>query len=947
MFITGMIVDINKKPYRLNENEFVSVPHEAWNFLDIKENLGHLETIIALINELSTCVPNGLDCISVNTSYGGFVPINISSTIPNVFLVNTNKAHYDNIEHNIGLYNITNILHYTSELHQNKNHIIYSDKSQDISANLINGSYSIVLTSHSSAISSMYKHIYKISNTELLLYVPDNLFDSFLNAFHYYIVDGELNYNNLINLCIMVKNAGPQFENMLQQNLHIFDKWTILDTGSTDSTIEIINKVLVGKKKGALYQEPFINFRDSRNRLLELAGKDCKFIIMIDDTYIIKGNIRSFLHDVRGDQKSDSFTIYIKSDDVSFVSNRIIKSSNNLKYKYKIHEVIQETNNKTYCIPVSEGYIDDGSFDFMVKRTLDRKKLDLKLLEEEINENPNDPRHYYYMAQTYRHIENWEMAANYYEKRINHPVEGFLPEKINAYFELARLFNFNLNKPWVECEELYIKTYQLDNTNQAPYYFIGIHYYLEGNLIKAFEFFQKSFAIGFSTERQFVTISSISYYFLPKFLVELCYTFENFILGEQCAQLFLTNNNSDSDLYPLMISWNNIYAKLNMRDNFLPLEITNAVSKDKPLLCFVADGGFSSWTGSDILSKGVGGSETYIIEMARYIQKHGHFNVIVFCKCVEKSVFENVLYIPIDLFAPFIKQTHVHTCIVSRFSEYVPLAIKGKTQKVYLVLHDLTPSGLIIPLNTKLKKIFCLTEWHVGYFTNIFPQCKDITTHFYYGVDKNKFNSNKDSISMIEKKNKNRFIYSSFPNRGLLELLKMWPSIVEKYADASLDIYADIDGNWVNNVEGAKMIEIRQLLANYKTKFNGLNIYYHGWVNKDTLAGGWRKAEYWFYPCTFMETFCLTALEAALSKTVAITNGLAALQNTVGERGICLQGDATSEQWQQNALRELFAIMEDTDKRTKLIEQNYTWATELTWETQANRLLDEHLIGQP
>ena len=38
----------------------------------------------------------------------------------------------------------------------------------------------------------------------------------------------------------MVKNGGDQFEEMLLKNLHIIDRWTILDTGSTDKTIEII-----------------------------------------------------------------------------------------------------------------------------------------------------------------------------------------------------------------------------------------------------------------------------------------------------------------------------------------------------------------------------------------------------------------------------------------------------------------------------------------------------------------------------------------------------------------------------------------------------------------------------------------------------------------------------------------------------------------------------------
>ena len=133
-------------------------------------------------------------------------------------------------------------------------------------------------------------------------------------------------------------------------------------------------------------------------------------------------------------------------------------------------------------------------------------------------------------------------------------------------------------------------------------------------------------------------------------------------------------------MYAVISSWYAIFIKLNMMDS--PL----LIKSNKPLLCFVADGGFEPWTGSDILIKGIGGSETYIIEMARYIQQHGHFKVIVFCNCLTESIFENVEYIPIAQFMTFAKQTNIHSCIISRFSEYIPVAIHGKVENIYLVI---------------------------------------------------------------------------------------------------------------------------------------------------------------------------------------------------------------------------------------------------------------------
>jgi hypothetical protein len=940
-----MIVKIDGQEYKVNDTEFVKIPHDRFSNLVIRDDVGKFERLISLINELNCLKIENL--VIYNTTHGGFIPIKCSQNYENIFAIETTNNQVDNIMTNIHNYKINNItlkkyLNHIENINTNSVFIV-SENDCCLDMDFIQENKPLLITCKNDyLIHSIYKKTFNLTNTNLVLYVPDHLFLNFSSEFCYFINEnGDLDYDNLNHLSIMVKNGGPQFEQMLIDNLPFFDRWTILDTGSTDETIDIINRVLVGKKKGQLFQEPFINFRDSRNRCLELTGSSCKFITMLDDTYVIQGNLRGFLNEVRGDQLSSSFTMYIHSDDTIYGSNRIIRSNTGLRYIHKIHEVITDKNNVNIVIPKEITNIDDRRFDYMEKRTHNRKQLDLKLLYEEVEENPHDPRAYYYLAQTYNLLEDYEKAFYYFTKRTEFTNSGFVQERVDALFESARIANFKLNKPWSECEELYNKCYKADESRPESLYFIGIHYYLENNFNKAFGYFKKAFDIGFPVHCQYSLKPTLSYHFLPKFLSKICYELKEYELGKQAAELFLKNNLSNSESYEEMVSWYKIYEKLTIY-----VEESSPKVPKKPIFVFHADGGFNNWSGSSILTIGVGGSETYIIEHARHIQKSGAFNVYVFCNCLEEENFEGVIYKPLNDYYSFIRQNYIHTCIVSRYSEYLPVTFKGWTENVYMVVHDLTPTGVVIPLDKKLKKIFCLTEWHVDYFTQIFPSLKNITAPFYYGIDFDKFkNKTNDIISL---KQDYKFIYSSFPNRGLLPLLQMWPRIHEFQPLASLHIYSDIDGKWVNQVQGEMMVKIRELLKSYAAFENNMNIYYHGWVNKQVLSESWLTADIWFYPCTFMETFCLTALEAAVTKTLVITNNLAALQNTVGHRGVIIKGEPMETEWQENALSKIKKYLDPVNKSLKndLIERNFEWASALSWESQARKLLDEHILQE-
>jgi len=930
-----MLIELNKKKYNVCENEFNIIPHKEYNNLSIHENCGYYERIASLLNELRLLSDTTTQNLSViSATHGGFLPIECSKFFKNVFMYLTDNTHALNIYFNLQNHDISNVI--MCDSYENKTDFLLFSENITIGLNQFLKSTPILLAPLNDEIlnSKIYSHVYNLTNTNLYLYIPDKYLTKFKSNFVYFIKKDKLDYDNLIHLCIMVKNGGDQFERMLINNLPIIDRWTILDTGSTDNTIDIIKKVLIGKKKGELYQEPFINFGDSRNRCLDLAGQVCKFTCMLDDTYYVEDELRDFLNIVRGDQFADSFSLFIKSNDNEYVSNRVVKTDRKLRYLYKIHESITFENNKNVIIPITKSRIFDFRCDYMEKRTNARKEEDLKLLFEELYDNNNTPRQLYYIAQTYNLLGNNELAYEYYLKRVNHPDEGYLQEKIDACFEAARKANFELNMPWEHCEELYLKSYNMDQTRPESLYFIGIHYHFQNNQTKAYENFKKAFELGYPVHAQYSLKPTLSYHFLPKLLVSYCYLNNNFILGEQVTTLFLQKNNPDADGYSIIASWHNIFINLNKMKKL----VDNPFKYHKPYFCFVADGGFTQWSGRDILTKGIGGSETYIIEMSRYIQQNEQFQVLVFCNCENIDVFEGVIYYPINKYFEFVCDNHIHSCIVSRYSEYLPVSFKGNVENVYMVLHDLTPSGQVIPIDPKLKKIFCLTEWHVDYMSEQFPSLKHLLVPFYYGIDFNKFNSIGSKITKIPYK----FIYSSFPNRGLLQLLQMWPKIYKREPRATLHIYSDINGEWVNKVEPAQMTLIKDLIDNLK----GMNIYYYGWVSKQELSVAWLSSDIWFYPCTFMETFCLTALEAALTKTLAVCSNLASLQNTVSDRGVLIDGNPTSEIWQDEAIGILFNVIQNVQLKNDLLKTNYLWAKNLSWEKQANLLLDKFINNE-
>lgn len=939
-----MEIHINKQKFTVKSTEYKKIYNEEFCNLNMLEGLGEQERLISLLRELSLCssdIKPNLICSAI--THGGYIPIQLSPSFNVIEGIVESKEDFINMEINRKRYDVDNITVFDKVVWQmiiredNIPYIAFISKS---CLDLENNNNPIFIVTDNQEIprtSSFSEYSLSFSNYRVL--VHEKILDKFKTQFYCYLNEDDkvLDYDNLLHLTMIIKNGGDSLANVLQHNLPFFDEYTILDTGSTDNTVQVLKEVLK-HKKGKVYEEPFINFRDSRNRCLDLAGKSCKFIIMLDDTYMLQNNLRGFLQTVRGDQFSDSFSLYIKSDDVEYGSNRIIKSESGLRYIYKMHEVITPKNNTNVIIPINHGHIFDYRSDYMEERTMTRKEYDLKILYEMVDDDPEDSRAYYYLGQTYNLLKNYEKAFENFLKRVEHHHVGFIQEKIDACFEASRIANFYLYKPWEECEALYLRAFEMDKSRPDSLYFIGIHYYLEKEFTVAYQYFKQAYIIGYPIHCQYSLKPTLSYYFLPKFLTEVCYYVRDFALGKEVSTFFIDKNKdkkspvfNETDYYTVKC-WNKIYNELTLQTS-PGLQI---IKEKKPILVFIVNGGFALWRGSDITKQGVGGSETFIIEITRYIERNNrNFHCVVFCNCGTGEIFEGAEYKPLYDYIDYIASHEIHSVIISRYPEYLPVSYESQNvSNVYLILHDLIPQGEIITRHPKLKKILLLSDYHKQFFDSMFPSLVDLTEKFEYGIDL-------DAMKERHKKVPYRFIYSSFANRGLLYLLQMWRRIRERFPTAELYIHCDVDNAWLNSMDSEQMQSIKSLLFDLKHE----GIVYKGWTSKLELYETWKTADVWFYPTTFLETFCLTALEAALSKTLAVSFPIGSLVETVGNRGLLMNKNVTIPEGQEDILKELFWILDEKNVIVKndYIQRNYQWVSEKSWSRRSEDFVK--LIG--
>jgi glycosyltransferase involved in cell wall biosynthesis len=263
--------------------------------------------------------------------------------------------------------------------------------------------------------------------------------------------------------------------------------------------------------------------------------------------------------------------------------------------------------------------------------------------------------------------------------------------------------------------------------------------------------------------------------------------------------------------------------------------------------------------------KGIGGSETALVEVAKHIKSIvGSRRVIVF-NTREKALEceSGVEYRPAqtmhEYFAKFKPELH----IAWRHN------IKLTEAKTFLWCHDLFTAGA--EHHSVFDKHICLTEFHKDFVMvqQRVPEEKIFISR--NGVNRERF----DSVSCV--RDENKIIFPSSPDRGL-EFAIPIVEIARKLTGRPLELHVFYG---IEHLEkyGPQMQDLQKRLK--ALFFVHPWIKYHGNVDQKTLAAEMKSSSVWLYPANFIESFCITAIEALYAGCFPLVREVGALKNTL------------------------------------------------------------------
>lgn len=226
-----------------------------------------------------------------------------------------------------------------------------------------------------------------------------------------------------IALAMIVKDEAAVIGRCLESVRGLIDAWVIVDTGSTDGTQELIWETMREQGvSGQLHERPWVDFGHNRSELLELARGAADYLLLLDADMTVTWRASRRAYEPEG---LDGATSYLVRFDETpeywlkcLISGRLQWRSVGVTHEYTYSE--QDTDQRQLDSLVITHHGDgSGRSEKLVR--------DLELLKRAHEQDPNDPRTVFYLAQTYRDLGDDFWALKTYKQRYE---MGGWPEEV-------------------------------------------------------------------------------------------------------------------------------------------------------------------------------------------------------------------------------------------------------------------------------------------------------------------------------------------------------------------------------------------------------------------------------------------------------------------------------------------------------------------------------------
>jgi len=387
-----------------------------------------------------------------------------------------------------------------------------------------------------------------------------------------------------LSLCMIVKDEEEFIENCLKSVQNVVDEIIIVDTGSTDKTIELAKKYT----DKIFYHEWQEDFSAARNESLKHATGDWILILDADEELSLESqkNLRLLL---TKPMMPTYFQLLIKSYSSNKDANsfehymaRFFTNFYDIKYKGKIHEQLSPM--MSYPILISGELIfiiHHGYREEIIKKKDKFQKRSLPMLVKEMEENSAlDSFHSFNIGNL---TMDPEKSTKYFEDSIDKLSEGAVPAYINvAYWKLIK--GLVLCKKYEEAINIAKKALKKSPTiiDYADFWEGFAHAYLyKGDYQVAIEYFEKAIetrkdntSIAFAIGRTGFAGTWTSWYNMGLAYWHLA----NFTKSKECLLKTIELNPNNIYFY-----WQAVNACLECSDYVTAEELYNRMLKIAPI----------------------------------------------------------------------------------------------------------------------------------------------------------------------------------------------------------------------------------------------------------------------------------------------------------------------------------------------------------------------------